>query len=94
MTEGTPFQKTVLAGGGALAGVTIGGVSVGTIIEYSTQLVTQVQIALLVVAGAIIITAEVGVILIVVQYLRFIAMPADRPRRTRAPGPPNALPPA
>ncbi len=86
MTEGSPF-RTVLAGGtGGLTGAAAVSAFLGGFLDLAGHLTTPVQIVVVVAMSLIIITAEVGVILIVVQYLRSASSVARRPGRARRAG--------
>jgi hypothetical protein len=66
MTEGSPFRNIVAGLGGAA----LGAGSIGAVVEVAGKLGTQVEVALLIVVGVIVVTAEVGGVLLASQYLR------------------------
>lgn len=66
MTEGSPF-RSVVAG---LTGAAVGAGSIGGVMEIAGNLRSEVQVALLVVVGVIVVVAEAGIVLLASQHLR------------------------
>jgi hypothetical protein len=73
VTEGRPFTRAAISGGVSLGGLTLGAGWVATFLEVSGKLTEQVQVVVLVAVGLIVLTAEIGLILIVLQYMRSTA---------------------
>jgi hypothetical protein len=72
MTEGLPF-RAVVAGSTGLAGLTVGAGWYAAALDLTGKLSGEAQVVVFQVLGLIIVTAEVGVILIVLLYLRSAA---------------------
>ncbi len=73
MTEGRPFARAAISGGASLGGLTLGAGWVATFLEISGKLTAEVQVVILVTVGLIVLTAEIGLILFVLQYMRSTA---------------------
>ena len=74
MTEGgPPFRTVAVATTGALAGGSVGVGWASLFLEQYGSLKPEVQIALVAVAGLVILAAEIGLIVIAVHYMRLAA---------------------